>query len=121
LRFAKSLSGVAGAALGGVSLPASLSAQAPAAAASARAAGRLAPAKVTRIRLFYPPNYDRKSNTGQRLHALGAIDLALRDIKGKALGAPLHQLFGGRARKHIEPYKGERVTANVDFGFVRMP
>jgi hypothetical protein len=56
--FAKSLAGI-GAALGGVSGPASAFAQAPAAAAAARTGGRLAPTKVTRIRLFYPQNYDR--------------------------------------------------------------
>jgi L-alanine-DL-glutamate epimerase-like enolase superfamily enzyme len=160
--FAKSLGGVIGAALAGV--PARTSAQTPAATATARAAGRLAPTKVTRIRLFYPLNYDRngpqafpQSNmvvlvdtdagiTGigqggspdtvrnvarsvigrnafdtemiwqaafmdgfyspgkERLHALGAIDLALWDIKGKALGVPLYQLFGGKAREHIELY-----------------
>ena len=120
--------------------------------------------RVTRIRVFYPPNYDRngpqafpQSNmvvlvdteagiTGigqggspdtvrnmarsvigknaydtefiwqhafmdgfyspgkERLHALGAIDLALWDIKGKALGVPLYQLFGGKVRQHIELY-----------------
>jgi L-alanine-DL-glutamate epimerase-like enolase superfamily enzyme len=32
----------------------------------------------------------------ERLHAFGAIELALWDIKGKAVGAPLYQLFGGR-------------------------
>ena len=53
--FAKSLSGAIGAVLAGV--PTRTSAQAPAPAASA--AGRLSPAKVTRIRLFYPQNYDR--------------------------------------------------------------
>src|SRR6476619_2197224 len=57
--FAKSLGGIVGAALSGVSTPASATAQAPAAAAAARTANRLAPAKVTRIRLFYPQNYDR--------------------------------------------------------------
>src|SRR5580765_3326517 len=46
---------------------------------------------------FYSPGKER-------LHALGAIDLALWDIKGKALGAPLYQLFGGKAREHIELY-----------------
>jgi len=132
--------------------------------ALARAAARLPPALVTRIRIFYPPNYD--ANGGQvfpqsnmvvlvdtdagitgigqggspdtvrnvarsvigknafdtemiwqsafmdgfyspgkeRLHALGAIDLALWDIKGKALDAPLYELFGGKAREHIQLY-----------------
>ena len=46
---------------------------------------------------FYSPGKER-------LHALGAIDLALWDIKGKALDAPLYQLFGGRVRRHIELY-----------------
>src|SRR5205809_5653664 len=46
---------------------------------------------------FYSPGKER-------LHALGAIDLALWDIKAKALGTPLHQLFGGKAREHIELY-----------------
>ena len=55
--FAKSLSGVVGAMLAGT--PARASGQAPSAAGAARAIGRLASAKVTRIRLFYPPNYDR--------------------------------------------------------------
>ena len=130
----------------------------------ARAAARLSPAIVTRIRIFYPLNYNPngpqafpQSNmvvlvdtdagiTGigqggspdtvrnvarsvigknafdsemiwqaafmdgfyspgkERLHALGAIDLALWDIKGKALNAPLYQLFGGKAREHLELY-----------------
>ena len=132
--------------------------------ALARSESRLSPTKVTKIRIFYPPNYDPngpqafpQSNmvvlvdteagiTGigqggspdtirnvarsvigrnafdteaiwqaafmdgfyspgkERLHAMGAIDLALWDIKGKALSVPLYQLFGGKAREHIELY-----------------
>ncbi len=132
--------------------------------ALAQAASRLSPTRVTKIRIFYPPNYNAngpqafpQSNmvvlvdteagiTGvgqggspdtvrnvarsvigknafdteaiwqaafmdgfyspgkERLHALGAIDLALWDIKGKALNVPLYQLFGGKAREHVELY-----------------
>src|ERR687885_2014797 len=158
--FAKTFSGVVRALFAGA--PSQTSAAVPANAAGA--AGRLAPTKVTRIRVFYPPNYDRngpqafpQSNmvvlvdtdagiTGigqggspdtvrnvarsvigrnafdtemiwqgafmdgfyspgkERLHALGAIDLALWDIKGKALGAPVYELLGGLARDYVECY-----------------
>jgi galactonate dehydratase len=33
--------------------------------------------------------------------AISAIDVALHDIKGKALGVPVHQLLGGRHRDHV--------------------
>ncbi len=40
----------------------------------------------------------------ERLHAVGALDCALWDLKGKALDAPVYQLLGGRARNHVECY-----------------
>ena len=46
---------------------------------------------------FYPPGREK-------IHALGALDLALWDIKGKALGVPVHQLLGGLTRGYIECY-----------------
>ena len=46
---------------------------------------------------FYSPGKER-------LHALGAIDIALWDIKGKALQTPLYELFGGKTRQHVEIY-----------------
>jgi L-alanine-DL-glutamate epimerase-like enolase superfamily enzyme len=49
------------------------------------------------IAWFYPPGREKA-------HALGALDLALWDIKGKALGVPVHELLGGTARDYCECY-----------------
>ncbi len=49
------------------------------------------------IAWFYPPGREKT-------HALGALDLALWDIKGKALGVPVHELLGGMARDYCECY-----------------
>ena len=49
------------------------------------------------IAWFYPPGREKA-------HALGALDLALWDIKGKALGLPVHELLGGSARDYCECY-----------------
>ena len=56
---------------------------------------------------FYPPG--REGN-----HALGALDMALWDIKGKVLGVPTWMLLGGKARDHIECY-----TTGFDFQEVK--
>lgn len=55
---------------------------------------------------FYSPGKER-------LHALGAIDLALWDIKGKALNAPLYQFFGGKAREYIQLYATSGLPRDV--------
>jgi L-alanine-DL-glutamate epimerase-like enolase superfamily enzyme len=68
---------------------------------------------------FYPPGREK-------LHALGALDLALWDIKGKAVGVPVHELLGGLARDHLECYATafpgpaslkERARACIEAGF----
>ncbi|MHB1315953.1 MAG: mandelate racemase/muconate lactonizing enzyme family protein [Christensenellales bacterium] len=41
---------------------------------------------------------------GIAVHALSAIDIALWDIKGKALGKPIYKLLGGAYRDTVEPY-----------------
>jgi galactonate dehydratase len=46
---------------------------------------------------FYPPGREK-------IHALGAMDLALWDIKGKALKVPIHELLGGVVRNYCECY-----------------
>jgi galactonate dehydratase len=47
--------------------------------------------------MFYPPGREK-------IHAQGALDLALWDIKGKALGLPVHELLGGAVRNYLECY-----------------
>lgn len=41
---------------------------------------------------------------GMVIHALSAVEMALWDLCGKALGAPVHELLGGATRKSITPY-----------------
>lgn len=47
--------------------------------------------------MFYPPGREK-------LHAVGAIEMALHDIKGKALNIPVYELLGGATRDYIECY-----------------
>jgi len=49
--------------------------------------------------MFYPPGREK-------LHAIGALEMALWDIKGKALGSPVYDLLGGATREYIECYHG---------------
>jgi L-alanine-DL-glutamate epimerase-like enolase superfamily enzyme len=46
-------------------------------------------------------NYSRD---GATLQAMAAIDLALWDVKGKALGVPVHALLGGARRRELRCY-----------------
>ncbi|MGD8324679.1 MAG: mandelate racemase/muconate lactonizing enzyme family protein [Gammaproteobacteria bacterium] len=46
---------------------------------------------------FYPAGREK-------LHSLGALDLALWDMKAKALDVPVWQLLGGQSRDYIECY-----------------
>jgi len=41
---------------------------------------------------------------GALIHALGALDMALHDLRGKALGKPCYELLGGAAQPRITPY-----------------
>ncbi len=68
---------------------------------------------------FYPAGREK-------LHALGALDLALWDIQGKRLGVPVHTLLGGLSRDFVECYAtgfpwqgdlGATARACVEAGF----
>lgn len=55
---------------------------------------------------FYPAGRERTA-------AIGAVDLALWDIKGKALGVPVHQLLGGKVRNFCDCYNTAGVIPGV--------
>ncbi len=55
---------------------------------------------------FYPPGREK-------MHAIGALDLALWDIKGKALNLPVHALLGGMARNYCECYNTSGIIPGV--------
>jgi L-alanine-DL-glutamate epimerase-like enolase superfamily enzyme len=67
---------------------------------------------------FYPAGLEK-------LHALGGLDIALWDIKGKALGAPIYALLGGPTRTLCECYGGgggartigEAAKASMEAGY----
>ena len=61
------------------------------------------------IAWFYPPGREKT-------HALGAMDLALWDIKGKALGLPVHEILGGSVRNYCECYGTTTTAPNRMYG-----
>jgi galactonate dehydratase len=44
--------------------------------------------------------------------AISAIDIALWDIKGKALGVPIYELFGGRVRDRVVCYPHNQLSGD---------
>jgi L-alanine-DL-glutamate epimerase-like enolase superfamily enzyme len=58
---------------------------------------------------FYPPGREK-------MHALGALDLALWDIKGKALNQPVHAVLGGMARNYCECYNTAGIVPGIQGG-----
>jgi len=55
---------------------------------------------------FYPPGREKT-------HALGALDLALWDLKGKVLGLPVHAILGGMVRNHCECYNTSGIIPGI--------
>ncbi|HWQ13830.1 MAG TPA: mandelate racemase/muconate lactonizing enzyme family protein [Roseiflexaceae bacterium] len=55
---------------------------------------------------------------GALITALTGIELALWDLKGKALGAPVYALLGGKFRDKIRVYADCQVEPGMDFGEV---
>jgi galactonate dehydratase len=58
---------------------------------------------------FYPPGREKT-------HALGALDLALWDIKGKVQSQPVHALLGGMVRNYCECYNTAGIIPGIAQG-----
>ena len=58
---------------------------------------------------FYPPGREKED-------ALGALDLALWDIRGKAMNLPVHEILGGTVRNYCECYNTAGVIPGVQPG-----
>ena len=55
---------------------------------------------------FYPAGREKT-------HAIGALDLALWDIKGKVLDMPVHAILGGMARNYCECYNTAGIIPGI--------
>src|SRR5215472_12013873 len=58
---------------------------------------------------FYPLGREKE-------HALGALDLALWDIKGKVLKQPVHTILGGMVRNYVECYNTAGIIPGIQQG-----
>ena len=58
---------------------------------------------------FYPAGREKTD-------AIGALDLALWDIKGKVQGLPVHQLLGGMVRNYCECYNTAGIIPGITDG-----
>ncbi len=56
---------------------------------------------------------------GALITALTGIEIALWDLKGKALGAPIYELMGGKFRDKIRIYADCQVEPGMDFGEIK--
>jgi len=58
---------------------------------------------------FYPPGREKE-------HAIGALDLALWDIKGKVQKMPVHEVLGGLVRNYCECYNTAGIIPGIKPG-----
>jgi L-alanine-DL-glutamate epimerase-like enolase superfamily enzyme len=58
---------------------------------------------------FYPPGREK-------MHGVGALDLALWDIKGKVQGLPVHAVLGGTVRNFCECYNTSGIIPGIKQG-----
>jgi len=55
---------------------------------------------------------------GEYIRAMGAVDIAIWDIIGKALGMPVYKVLGGSTKERVPAYcTGNDIEQHVEFGY----
>jgi L-rhamnonate dehydratase len=63
-------------------------------------------------RMYY--NTNRYGRRGAAIHAISGVDIALWDLRGKALGKPVYELLGGAKAKTVRAYASYLFGATPD-------
>ncbi|HCQ00854.1 MAG TPA: hypothetical protein DIT99_09200, partial [Candidatus Latescibacteria bacterium] len=58
-------------------------------------------------------------DSGALITALTGIEIALWDLKGKALGVPVYELLGGQFRDKIRVYADCQVAPGMNFDEIK--
>lgn len=59
--------------------------------------------------------FDELKQDGNRVAALGAVDMALWDLAGQLQGQPIHRLLGGQARREVAFYASDLMMESADY------
>ena len=67
------------------------------------------------LRGFSPQLCLRRRHAGALITALTGLEIALWDLKGKALNMPVYELMGGKFRDKVRVYADCQVEPGMDF------
>ena len=69
----------------------------------------------TNVEAIWEKMYVSTAMNGRRgavINAIGALDIALHDLRGKALGVPCYELLGGAVQASVKPYASLQPETN---------
>jgi galactonate dehydratase len=73
------------------------------------------PCDIDRLWADLYHNFDYRVAGGAEMRALSALDLALWDLLGKSLNAPVYRLLGGKSNDRVRVYNTQRSGYKDDF------